>query len=97
MQISHSYGDWDADYAEELPWDEEPIVRKKPESKPMEIWVNGKYGFCNLISLRDGWHYVEPPFDHVLVDDYDEAGQSPRERYIPLSQAHFELRPISTL
>ena len=94
-QISHSYGDWDAEYQDDLPWDGEPIVRQKPVTRPMEIRVNGEYNFRNLVSMRDGWHYVEPPFDHVLVNDYNIPGQSPRERYVPLIQADFELRPIS--
>ncbi|MGD9304585.1 MAG: hypothetical protein PVF79_10005, partial [Desulfobacterales bacterium] len=66
------------------------IEWKLPQSRMMEIWVNGKYRFDSLVSVHDGWHHVEPPFDCVLV--YADVDPN-QPRYIPLDQATFELRP----
>lgn len=61
----------------------------------MQVWVNDKLAFNSLVNVRDGWHYYEPPFDHVLVTDYTNPDTSPIERYTPFSQARFELRPAN--
>ena len=86
--LTYTYGDYDMDYDDDLPQEDAP----DPEifqSRPMQIWVNEEYPFLCLVSVRDGWHYTEPPFDHVLALD-----DAPREdRYIPLDEARFELRP----
>ena len=86
--LIYTYGDYDMDYDDDLPQKEAP----DPEifqSRPMEIRVNEKYDFHCLVSVRDGWHYTEPPFDHVRVSDDSPTG----ERYIPFDQARFELHP----
>ncbi len=91
-RIIFSYGEYDADYNDDLPEKETPNPEMS-QYQPMQIWVNGEYEFYCLVSVRDGWHYVEPPFDHVLVFE-DESPDNPRgERYIPFDQARFELRP----
>ena len=87
-RISHTYGEYDPEYDDDLPADApEP---ETPQTRPMEIWVNGKYLLDSLVTVRDGWHYAEPPFDYVMV--YDEG---PDNKYIPLDQARFELRSAS--
>ena len=86
------YGEYDSDYDDELP-SMEPVNQQKPQYQPMEIWVNENYDFDCLVSVRDGWHYTEPPFDHVMVQEDMGPDASSRDRYIPFDQARFELRP----
>jgi hypothetical protein len=88
-RISDSYGEYDQEYDDDLP--AEGPEPEMPPGRPMEIWVNGKYPLDSLVSVRDGWHYTEPPFDYVMV--YAEVGSD--NKYIPLDQARFELRSAS--
>jgi hypothetical protein len=92
--IDRFYGEYDMEYDDDLPEKERP-KRETPKCQPMEIWVNEKYEFDCLVSIRDGWHYTQPPFDYVLV--YEDVGPDipGKERYIPFDQARFELRPAS--
>jgi hypothetical protein len=83
------YGDYDQEYDDDYPG-KKPIQWELPQSRMMEIWVNGKYTFDSLVSVHDGWHHIEPPFDCVLV--YGDVDPN-QPRYIPLDQAKFELRP----
>ena len=93
-RIASFYGEYDMDYDDELP-SKETFKQQEPQYQPMDIWVNGKYDFDCLVSVRDGWHYTEPPFDHVLVTEDMGSNASMRDRYIPFDQARFELRPTS--
>jgi hypothetical protein len=92
-RISHTYGDYDPDYDDDLPVDGPwPEI---PHTRPMEIWVDGNYQFDSLVTVRDDWRYAEPPFDYVLVYDEEDPDTGMWEKYIPLDQAHFELRSAS--
>jgi hypothetical protein len=92
-RISHTYGEYSPDYGDDLPMDGPwPEI---PQTRPMEIWVDGEYPFDSLVTVRDGWHYAEPPFDYVLVHDEEDPDTGVTEKYIPLDEAHFELRSAS--
>jgi hypothetical protein len=91
-RIATPYGEYDMDYDDELPAEETPR-REALRYRPMEIRVDGQYEFDCLVSVRDGWHYTQPPFDYVLVHETVDPDIPDRKRYIPFDQARFELRP----
>jgi hypothetical protein len=92
--IARPYGEYEMGYEDYLPEQETPKP-EDPKYQPMDIWVNGKYEFDCLVSVRDGRPYMEPPFDYVRVYQYVGPDVPKNERYIAFDQASFELRPAS--
>ena len=93
-RLDMHYGDYDWEFDEELPGGE-PEQPADLEYQPMEIWVNEKYEFDCLITIRDGVYYVEPPFDYIKVFEDRGPEEARGSTTIPLDQARFELRPAS--
>ena len=93
-KLDMQYGDYDWEFDEDLPGGE-PEETADLEYQPMEIWINDRYEFDCLITIRDDVYFVEPPFDYIRVFDDNGPGDTRGSEYIPFDQARFALRPAS--
>jgi hypothetical protein len=60
----------------------------------LKVYKGASHFDC-LVSVHDGWHYTEPPFDYVLINEAVDPETPMKKRYILFNQARFELRPAS--